>query len=269
MRERERGAFTLIELLVVIAIIAVLAAMLVPALKQALYSAKLAHCASNLHQVGLASFQYASDHDGAWPKRSIRTHGSPDEPYMIAAPYMGPGYDDRPLFAPYLGQLDLLCCPFSPAPEPIATANPTRVVGGSYEYWAGSYLDRSVPSSSLLTVDDVMDWNGILFDVMAADRMTQDVNVPSYHSAHPDRPAYTTFLSIKPGDPVYGDAYTFAMYFGSRLGEIDRNFLHTDGSVRRLMRLRLPEARHNGTLVRVPYQSFYWNPGRYGYLPPK
>ena len=262
-------AFTLIELLVVIAILAVLAALLVPAMKQALYTAKLVHCTSNLRQVGVASFQYAGDHDGKWPERSIRTHYSPDSPTMIAALYMGPGYDDRPLFAPYLGMLDLLCCPFSPSPEPIATSTPDRIVMISYEYWAGGLLDQEVPSSALVSMDDIMDWNGILFDVIAADSMHRDINVPAYYSSHPDRPQYTTFRSIKPGDPVYGDAYTIAHYSGPRLGEVDRNFLHTDGSVQRLMRLKLPQARHDGTLVRVPLQSFNANPGRYGYLPPK
>lgn len=68
MRFMKRGKrFTLIELLIVIAIIAILAAMLLPALNQARNRAKAIKCLSGLKQCGMALSMYDGDNDGWMP----------------------------------------------------------------------------------------------------------------------------------------------------------------------------------------------------------
>jgi prepilin-type N-terminal cleavage/methylation domain-containing protein/prepilin-type processing-associated H-X9-DG protein len=121
-----RGAFTLIELLVVIAVIAILAAMLLPALSSAKQKAHDTKCLSNLRQVGQATFMYCQDADDSLP---FAWYNEPDPKansfYALLQPHVyGRGFD---------GYLDfesgVFLCPIR-LKEPRPTNNPIRISYG-------------------------------------------------------------------------------------------------------------------------------------------
>lgn len=92
--------FTLIELLVVIAIIVILAALLLPALRRARYTAQVSGCASNMRQIVTALTSYASDYDWYYPKRGAAR-------LRLTALNHGSYFDIRPLLSTYFGDRDM------------------------------------------------------------------------------------------------------------------------------------------------------------------
>jgi prepilin-type N-terminal cleavage/methylation domain-containing protein len=105
--------FTLIELLVVIAVIAILAALLLPALGAAKESARMAICRSNLKQVGDATHQYVNEYNQVFPSMAA--------PVGYDAWAAGTQYKGDPKTGdlyPYMDDVDVWLCPSDKGDRP-------------------------------------------------------------------------------------------------------------------------------------------------------
>lgn len=141
MRSDSRRGFTLVELLVTIGVIALLLALLLPAVQSAREVARRSQCKSNLHQIGLALQNYESIH-GMWPAASFQWSTSWHVAILPQLDQMAlfqqvrfSEFSDIPLILPadpITGSVvPTLLCPSDPAPQVSEQRASTNYLGNS------------------------------------------------------------------------------------------------------------------------------------------
>jgi prepilin-type N-terminal cleavage/methylation domain-containing protein/prepilin-type processing-associated H-X9-DG protein len=226
---RSSGGFTLIELLVVIAIIAILAAMLLPALAKAKASGKRAVCVSNCRQWALAIIMYEGDHK-SFPQASGSSFRW-DPPLNPGEPAQGWDWPNTPDFwwnttRPYYRNTNLWICP---------SASPGELVKPR-----GQYPQYGLNCGEVATSGPGAAWNAIngLGQVTFLEPKVsfEDVAVPAETLCVGDSmdPLRTAHLVNPEWEPTY-DAMTPAAPRHSHRA----NFAFVDGHVESMQTSRL------------------------------
>ncbi len=281
-----KSAFTLIELLVVVAIIAVLLALLMPALDQAVYQAELAVCGTRLNGVASGALGYAVDYKRQYPYRKGVFNCA--KGWWLAKELTDPDYyrglnngvgvgtawgsdpnariDDRPMLMPYI-PLKLLVDPLSPSLDLSLEASPNlSYIVASYDLRFSWKFAAESPMSKL---GSRWTFGGQSFSILASDRdrCSRNNNVLT---THPDRKDY-----LVPQLGINGSAggWTITRWIapvypiGGTIdrGELDMNFAYDDGSVRRFNNIGLADPPIPGPQDRfapIPsYSHLYAGPG--------
>jgi len=129
---RQRNAFTLIELLVVISVIALLIAILVPALQKVRKQTKAVICQSNLRQWGTVLALYADENEGRLPILSSGTVR-----WFFRGSWLPEGDPNRPRVFQKVVTRGIACCPMAVKIRP----GPTTGVSGSMRWASGTTFE--------------------------------------------------------------------------------------------------------------------------------
>jgi prepilin-type N-terminal cleavage/methylation domain-containing protein/prepilin-type processing-associated H-X9-DG protein len=143
------GAFTLVELLCVMAIIAILAALMLPALDQSKARVKRVECVNNLHQLGMAFQMFMHEHDNKFPMAVPMAEGGSQEFVQNGYAVGGEFYFSYRHFQALSNELSSPAILICPADTRRPTTNFTVLQNSNVSYFVGVKATFANPDSVL------------------------------------------------------------------------------------------------------------------------
>ena len=216
------NGFTLIELLVVISIVALLIALLLPAIEGARRAAMVTVCMANLKQIGVGLSSYTNDSDNRFPP-------NPRENLVFVHDAFG-GETADALMAAFEGDIRSFFCPFDPL-KPRRGNFPglaSRPGGQTYNL----FFNLTHPFQA-----DYYQWQ---------ESGNVDTNAP------PVTPSVSQDVWVADANGVYGVSYSY--HSGDRVVHDNTSRLHGDGHVENHALLEFSVNRHQpGLITRFEY----------------
>ncbi len=222
--------FTLIELLVVIAIIAILAAMLLPALNQARAKAQAAKCVSNQKNTGTILFMYSDDNDGMLPPAHTAIGSATLNSFWTRSLWYA-GYSSTQTAASGSEGNNIYVCP---------TQNPKKYDNQSYTYAIRSQVSSSAGNAikaefSFRLGGGIKDWDGTSDHTFTPGQFILLMDSVLNRAGNTNDGIQVNNIPTL-GNGSYGNKYQIHLRHSGRA-----NILTADGSVKPLVKAELEQ----------------------------